>query len=95
MLLLTNEGIYAIRDGYGVRPLVIGKDGNDYCIASETNALHRFNFYDNVNPREIWHIYHKECRKLYQKPNTYNSICSFEYLYFLNQIVVWIIVQFN
>ena len=83
LLLLTNEGIYAIRDGYGVRPLVIGKDGNDYCVASETNALHRFNFYDNVNPGEIWHIYHKECRKLYQKPNTCNSICSFEYLYFL------------
>ena len=83
LLLLTNEGIYAIRDGYGVRPLVIGKDGNDYCVASETNALHRFNFYDNVNPGEIWHIYHKECRKLYQKSNTCNSICSFEYLYFL------------
>ena len=83
LLLLTTEGIYAIRDSYGVRPLIIGKDGNDYCVASETNALHRFNFYDNVNPGEIWHIYHKECNKIYQASNICNSICSFEYLYFL------------
>ena len=83
LLILTNEGIYAVRDSYGVRPLILGKDGNDYCVASETNALHRFNFYDNVNPGEIIHIYHRECKKIYRKSNTCNAICSFEYLYFL------------
>ena len=83
LLILTSEGIYAVRDSYGVRPLVIGKDGNDYCIASETNGLHRFNFYDNVKPGEIWHLQHKKCNKVYSKNNVCNSICSFEYLYFL------------
>ena len=85
LVILTNEGIYALRDRYGLHPLVIGKDGNDFCVASETSALHRFNFYDNVNPGEIYHIYHEECHKIYSSNpiNTCNAICSFEYIYFL------------
>ena len=85
LLILTSCGIYAVRDRYGVRPLVIGKDGNDFCISSESCALHRFNFYDNVNPGEIIHIFHKECNKIYssEQSKTCDAICSFEYIYFL------------
>jgi amidophosphoribosyltransferase len=41
LAILTNEGVYALRDPFGVRPLSIGQmnDGVGWVIASETCAL--------------------------------------------------------
>tara|TARA_Y100000389_G_scaffold141737_1_gene139650 strand:+ start:6830 stop:8185 length:1356 start_codon:yes stop_codon:yes gene_type:complete len=89
LLILTNEGIYAIRDKFGVRPLVMGCNGNDYCVSSETSAFHRFNFYCNINPGEIYFINKTGPKLLYSSTEKLQNICSFEYIYFLrpNSIV--------
>ena len=65
LLILTKDGIYAIRDTYGVRPLTMGFNGNDYCVSSESSAFHRFNFYCNINPGEIYFINKKGPKLLY------------------------------
>ena len=38
MLILTPEGIIAARDRYGRTPIVIGRRGNDYAVASESHS---------------------------------------------------------
>jgi amidophosphoribosyltransferase len=37
--MLTQNSLIGVRDPYGIRPLVIGKLGNSYVLASETCAL--------------------------------------------------------
>ena len=38
MLILTPDGIIAARDRYGRTPIVIGRRGNDYAVASESHS---------------------------------------------------------
>uniref|UniRef100_A0A6C0KGA5 amidophosphoribosyltransferase n=1 Tax=viral metagenome TaxID=1070528 RepID=A0A6C0KGA5_9ZZZZ len=89
LTILTNEGIYALRDCYGVRPLCIGFKDNDYCISSESSAFHRFNLYTNINPGQIYKINKHGVTNIYNSKKTYHNICSFEFIYFLrpNSIV--------
>ena len=37
--MLTQNSLIGVRDPYGIRPLVIGKLGNSYVLASETCAV--------------------------------------------------------
>ncbi len=37
--MLTQNSLIGVRDPYGIRPLVIGKLGNSYVLASETCAF--------------------------------------------------------
>ena len=37
--MLTQHSLIGVRDPYGIRPLVIGKLGNSYVLASETCAF--------------------------------------------------------
>ncbi len=39
LVMLTNKKLIGVRDPYGIRPLVIGKKGKSYVLASETCAL--------------------------------------------------------
>ena len=39
MLILTPEGIYASRDKYGRTPVVVGRGGDGYAIATESSAF--------------------------------------------------------
>lgn len=39
LLIRTNEGVYAVRDRFGVRPLCVGRDEHGYCYSSESVAL--------------------------------------------------------
>jgi amidophosphoribosyltransferase len=44
MLILTGEGIYAVRDRLGRTPLVVGEKDGDYLVASESCALTNLGF---------------------------------------------------
>ena len=35
LVILSQEGVYAARDIYGFRPLILGKDANRYAVSSE------------------------------------------------------------
>lgn len=57
--MIVNHGIVAFRDPYGIRPLIVGKRGeNEYCVASESVALDTLGFdtIRDVRPGEVIYI---------------------------------------
>lgn len=89
----TPQGIMAIRDSYGVRPLVIGSMGEgNWVVASETCALDIIGaeFVREVRPGElVWIDVNGLQSHQWQEPNP--KLCIFELIYFsrpdsLNQL---------
>lgn len=83
-LMLTNEKLVAALDPHGIRPLVVGKLGQSYVVASETCAFDAIGavFEREVEPGELIVIdrdgLHSECMAEQAK----GAKCSFEYIYF-------------
>ena len=82
LLLLCKDGIYAARDKWGYTPLVIGKRGRDYAVASETTSFPNLGFeiYKYLLPGEIVLIT-KEGLKQVRSAKDTNQICSFLWIY--------------
>lgn len=87
--MIVGKGILAIRDPYGIRPLVYGKritgNGIDYMVASESVALQSqgFELVRDIAPGEA--IFIDAGGKLHAKQCADNAIlspCVFEYVYF-------------
>jgi amidophosphoribosyltransferase len=84
LLCLTPEGMLACRDPLGVRPLVLGRLGDSYILASETVALDVVGatFLRAVEPGELIIISPRGLRSLrpfaVQRPRP----CIFEHVYF-------------
>ena len=61
LLIMNSEGIYCLRDSFGVRPLCFGalfaaydtQKITSYCISSESCALQNYQFIREVEPGEI------------------------------------------
>ncbi len=55
LTLLTQDSLVAVRDSYGIRPLVLGKLNGGYVIASETCAFHTVGaeFIREIKPGEM------------------------------------------
>jgi len=83
LLIITKNYIYAIRDKFGVRPLCIGYQHNNYCVSSESCALHKFNHLMDVKPGEIIRIGKDGLKHIYRCKEPILSICAFEFIYFL------------
>lgn len=85
LLMMTSEALYAVRDPNGFRPLVLGKLGNGYVLASETCA------FDLVGASYLRDV---ECGELVvisgnDEPQSFFPFkarrpapCIFEYVYF-------------
>ncbi|MCX7956293.1 MAG: amidophosphoribosyltransferase [Endomicrobia bacterium] len=84
LLLMTPNTLYAIRDPYGFRPLVIGKLHNSYIFCSETCALDIISaqFVREVEPGEIIEIKDTKLKSYKFSDITKKSLCIFEYIYF-------------
>lgn len=83
-LMLTAEGIVAIRDYYGRTPVIIGKHHEDgYAVSSETNAFSNLNYEIEyfLGPGEIVLITADGYKQL-RKPNDKMQICSFLWIYY-------------
>ncbi len=84
LLCLTPEGMLACRDPLGVRPLVLGRLGDSYILASETVALDVVGatFLRAVEPGELIIISPRGLRSIrpfaVQRPRP----CIFEHVYF-------------
>jgi amidophosphoribosyltransferase len=84
-MLVAGVGIVAFRDPNGIRPLVIGKSGNSYMVASESAALSAlgYSFVRDVKPGEAiiisesGELLKKQC---YKKSD--HTPCLFEFVYF-------------
>ncbi len=84
LVMLTQNSLIGVRDPYGIRPLVIGKLGNSYVLASETCAFDIIGakFVREVENGEIVLIENNELKSIKPFPVKKIKPCVFEYIYF-------------
>lgn len=83
LVVLTKEGIYATRDVFGFRPLILGKDDRRYAVSSESRALQNLDMQvmRDVQPGEVVLINEKGFQTLEQLPSPRRAHCAFEWAY--------------
>ena len=83
MLILTPDGIIAARDLYGRTPIVIGRRGNDYAVASESHSYVNLGFETCrfVGPGEVVKITQRGIEVL-RSAEKNMQICSFLWIYY-------------
>ncbi len=84
LVMLTQNSLIGVRDPYGIRPLLIGKLGSSYVLASETCALDIIgaNFIREVENGEIVLIENNQLTSIKPFPPKKVRPCVFEYIYF-------------
>jgi amidophosphoribosyltransferase len=84
LICMTPEGMIGCRDPLGIRPLVIGRLGDAYILASETVALDVVGatYVRSVEPGEIVIIAKGEMRSISPFPPANARPCIFEHVYF-------------
>jgi len=86
LTLLTEEGVYGVRDPWGFRPLCVGKlNGDGWVISSESCALATVGaeYVREVAPGEIVRLDQDGLTSLFGAPPAERSaLCIFEYIYF-------------
>lgn len=90
MTIMTEDKLIAIRDPYGLRPLALGKRGNEWMVASENCSFDALGaeFVRNLEPGEILSITKDEMSSVFyndsisQEERIKNGkVCIFEYVY--------------
>lgn len=84
VVAINGGKLYAARDPYGNRPLVLGKIEDGYVVASESCALDAINakFIRDVEPGEIIIIDENGCQSIKYSHPPQPAHCIFEYVYF-------------
>lgn len=84
LVVLTDQELIAMRDPQGLRPLVLGRIGDGYAVASETCAFDTIGaeFVRDVAPGEMLIINHDGLRSERFSANSREALCTFEYIYF-------------
>ncbi len=84
LVMLTQNSLIGVRDPCGIRPLVIGKLGKSYVLASETCAFDIIGakFLREVENGEIVLIENNELKSIKPFPAKKERPCVFEYIYF-------------
>lgn len=84
LVVLTEKGLIAARDPYGLRPLCLGKLRDAYVVASETCAfdLIEAEYIRDIEPGEILLIDEKGMHSFKPFSPTRSALCIFEYVYF-------------
>lgn len=84
LVILAEGKLYAMRDPWGMRPLCLGRIGENWIVASESCAFDRIgaDFVRKVEPGELITIDEEgmRCEQLASMPR--KSLCVFEYIYF-------------
>ncbi|MBO5342062.1 MAG: amidophosphoribosyltransferase [Lachnospiraceae bacterium] len=83
VLLMTKEGIYAMRDRYGRTPVIIGKKPGAYCVSFENFAYMHLGYadYKELGPGEIVYITPEEV-KVMASAGDEMKICTFLWVYY-------------
>ncbi|CAN5576216.1 amidophosphoribosyltransferase [soil metagenome] len=88
LLFLFPDRIEAVRDPWGIRPLVLGKTAEGHwCVASETCALDSIGatYEREIEPGEIVRIDDAGLHtRTYEPPAEQGARCVFEHVYFAN-----------
>ncbi|MFC1670231.1 amidophosphoribosyltransferase [Spirochaetota bacterium] len=84
LLVMNKNKIYAVRDPYGFRPLVLGKLEDSHIVASETCALDIIDaeYEREVEPGEIIEISKYGLKSFFPFEKKKHAFCIFEYIYF-------------
>ncbi len=88
LVALSNEAMMGVRDPLGVRPLILGRIGNEgtggWVLASETCALDIVGaeFVRDIDPGEIVVIDDQGVRSIKPFGSNQSRFCVFEYIYF-------------
>ena len=88
LVALSNEAMMGVRDPLGVRPLILGRIGNEgtggWVLASETCALDIVGaeFVRDIDPGEIVVIDDQGVRSIKPFGSSQSRFCVFEYIYF-------------
>lgn len=85
VVLMTEDALYAFRDPYGVRPLVLGRLGSaGWVVASETCALDIVGatYERDVAPGEVIKVVAEGLTAEQAVPAEKPSLCMFEFIYF-------------
>ncbi len=84
LLVMNKNHLYAVRDPYGFRPLVLGKIKDAYVVASETCAFDIIDaeYIREVEPGELLEISPNGLKSYYPFERQKQSLCVFEYIYF-------------
>ena len=84
LAILTNKNLIGIRDPFGIRPLVIGKLGKSYVLASETCAFDIIGakLIREVENGEVVVINENGIESIKPFPKLKERPCVFEYIYF-------------
>lgn len=84
LVALSQEAVIGLRDPLGVRPLVLGRLGDAWILASETCALDIIGgeFVRDVEPGEIVILGAHGIRSIHPFTPEPKRLCVFEYIYF-------------
>ncbi|MBN9559826.1 MAG: amidophosphoribosyltransferase [Alphaproteobacteria bacterium] len=84
LVALSHEQLMGVRDPLGVRPLILGRLGSGWVLASETCALDIVGaeFVRDVEPGEIVIINDQGVRSIKPFSRQAERFCVFEYIYF-------------
>jgi len=83
LVVLAQDGIYAARDVYGFRPLMLGEGRGSFVISSESRAVQNMgiNRFRDVRPGEIVFITKKGFDTKQQLRSPRRAHCAFEWAY--------------
>lgn len=83
LVVMTNDRLIGARDPFGLKPLSLGKFGDDYILASETCAFDTIGaeFIRDIEPGEVVVINNKGVKTISKKPSG-RKLCLFELIYF-------------
>lgn len=83
LVVLTKDGVYAARDIYGFRPLVLGQDPGRHAVSSESRAIQNLEMeiVRDVLPGEIILLNDKGFQTLAQLDSPRRAHCAFEWAY--------------
>jgi amidophosphoribosyltransferase len=84
LVMLTREGVYAIRDPRGFRPLCLGRLDSTWAVGSETCAFDLIGaeYVREIEPGEMVMISENGVESSYFSPPVKHSYCIFEHVYF-------------
>lgn len=84
LVVMTTDKLIAVRDPYGIRPLVLGKSIDDILVASETCAIDAVggNVLRDVRPGEVVVISADGITSHFLEKTAKTASCIFEYVYF-------------
>ncbi len=84
LVILAEGKLYAARDPWGLRPLCLGRIGENWIVASESCALDRLGatFVRKVEPGELITIDEEGIHAEVLARSPRKTLCVFEYIYF-------------